>query len=145
MDQERGFYRVWRSKVARELGAWPLYDGYFASAEEALAATRATFVMHGDWDFHDAYVERVSHESSPCDRHHPGMNRKEHRARHVELHHALDELVADFVLLTKQTLSGTDILSLMKWSHAQTKDPTEDPPTHPVIEAVFDPPAGEAP
>ena len=61
------------------------------------------------------------------------MTADEHRARHVALHQALDELLADWL---EQTLPrygeglvrpfGTDrpIADLIAWSHAQTQHPT---------------------
>jgi hypothetical protein len=58
------------------------------------------------------------------------MTREEHAARHVELHRALDELLADFVdhHLSKVPYKGlddTNLLELMEWSHRQTTDPDE--------------------
>lgn len=56
------------------------------------------------------------------------MTREEHRARHIELHRAFDELVADWLNhnLTRDChLSNTSIMDLMKWSHQQTIEPTE--------------------
>jgi hypothetical protein len=49
----------------------------------------------------------------------------EHKARHVELHRALDELAADYLLHTGRRLSDTTVLELVQWSHEQTKHPTE--------------------
>lgn len=56
------------------------------------------------------------------------MTEDEHKQRHVELHEALDELIADW--LSEQSLasgkrpSNTTIMELMEWSHAQTQNPT---------------------
>jgi hypothetical protein len=50
---------------------------------------------------------------------------EEHRARHVELHRSLDELVADFIRHTDRLPSETSVMDLMMWSHAQTQNPTE--------------------
>lgn len=55
------------------------------------------------------------------------MDKEEHKARHQLLHRELDELVADFIRHTKGTApSQTSIMELMKWSHQQTINPTED-------------------
>jgi len=55
------------------------------------------------------------------------MDKEEHKARHQLLHEELDELLADFIAHTKNTLpSTTSIMELIKWSHGQTIDPTED-------------------
>lgn len=54
------------------------------------------------------------------------MTKKEHKNRHLELHKALDELVADFLSHNKFKLpSSTTLYELMKWSHGQTFEPTE--------------------
>lgn len=47
--------------------------------------------------------------------------KEEHRERHIILHKMLDELLADYIMETKKTLSETSILQLMKWSYEQTK------------------------
>jgi hypothetical protein len=50
---------------------------------------------------------------------------EEHRQRHIELHHAFDELLADWLTHHPRKLLGeTTILELMRWSHEQTKEPT---------------------
>lgn len=54
-----------------------------------------------------------------------GMTTEEHRARHVALHQALDELVADFIVHTGWFPSRATIFELMDWSHQQTLEPTE--------------------
>ena len=53
------------------------------------------------------------------------MNREEHIKRHKELHHALDELCADFFVHTGKLFSKTNIATLMKWSNIQTTNPAE--------------------
>lgn len=60
---------------------------------------------------------------------------EEHRARHQQLHEALDELIADYAFMkfgipgraycTDSFLSTTSVLDLMKWSHEQTISPTD--------------------
>jgi hypothetical protein len=52
---------------------------------------------------------------------------EQHGARHVELHKALDELVADFIRHTDRMPSRTPLSDLMSWSFAQTLNPTELP------------------
>lgn len=54
------------------------------------------------------------------------MTPEEHKARHVELHEALDELVANWMLHTKYLPSQDSVMTLMKWSHAQTEAPSEE-------------------
>jgi hypothetical protein len=47
--------------------------------------------------------------------------------RHVELHRALDELIADYLMHNRAALpSETNLLALMEWSFKQTKEPTPD-------------------
>jgi len=53
------------------------------------------------------------------------MNAEEHRQRHVELHKALDELVACFCQQTKFYPSKTVVYDLLHWSYRQTIKPTE--------------------
>jgi hypothetical protein len=50
---------------------------------------------------------------------------EQHRKRHIELHHALDELVADWIVHQPagKLLSTTSIMELMQWSHRQTQKP----------------------
>ena len=52
------------------------------------------------------------------------MTPEEHNARHVELHNALDELVADWISITECLPSQNSVMALMQWSHRQTEDPT---------------------
>lgn len=52
----------------------------------------------------------------------------EHRARHLELHRALDELAADYMRHHHNARpSNTTIMDLMIWSFEQTRNPTEPP------------------
>ena len=53
------------------------------------------------------------------------MERKKHIKRHKELHHSLDELIADWISLTKCLPSKASVMELMQWSHEQTIDPSE--------------------
>lgn len=58
------------------------------------------------------------------------MTPEQHRVRHVELHRALDELVADWVRhqgLDAPLLAHTPIMTLMLWSAEQTRAPTDPP------------------
>jgi hypothetical protein len=48
----------------------------------------------------------------------------DHKARHAELHHALDELVADWMCHTGRRPSSATVLELMQWSKGQTENPT---------------------
>lgn len=54
------------------------------------------------------------------------MDKIEHKIRHLELHRALDELMADFVIHTRKRLSKTNIMDLAKWSFDQTINPTPE-------------------
>lgn len=50
---------------------------------------------------------------------------KEHQARHLELHKALDELLADYLLHHPGSVPGKIMLiQLLEWSHQQTTEPT---------------------
>lgn len=53
------------------------------------------------------------------------MSQEEHKARHVELHKKLDELLADFIEQTGKTPSKTTVMEFLTWSFEQTKQPTE--------------------
>lgn len=53
------------------------------------------------------------------------MTRDEHTKRHVELHKAFDELVADYIAHGNGLPSKTTITELIKWSFQQTIDPAE--------------------
>lgn len=48
-----------------------------------------------------------------------------HRQRHVQLHRALDELLADFIAHTKGPTLSRPIKDLIEWSYQQTIEPTE--------------------
>jgi hypothetical protein len=54
------------------------------------------------------------------------MTKEEHKQRHVELHKALDDLIADFISHTTKLPSRTSLLELMQWSHQQTINPVEE-------------------
>ena len=54
------------------------------------------------------------------------MTPEEHKKRHAELHKAMDELLADWIGATEGLPSKASILDLVKWSHAQTKNPDHD-------------------
>ena len=54
------------------------------------------------------------------------MTKKEHIAKHKELHDALDELMADMIAHTKMLPSKTTVMELAKWSQEQTISPTEE-------------------
>lgn len=54
------------------------------------------------------------------------MTPDEHRQRHIELHRAFDELLADFLTHNRgKLLSNTTLEELLRWSHAQTVQPVE--------------------
>jgi hypothetical protein len=54
------------------------------------------------------------------------VTKDEHRERHLLLHAALDELMADFLTQNRPKLpSNTTVMELMVWSHAQTIEPVE--------------------
>lgn len=50
--------------------------------------------------------------------------KERHKEIHVKLHQSLDELVADFVMLTENLPSNTTVLELMTWSAEQTENPS---------------------
>ena len=52
------------------------------------------------------------------------LSPEEHQKRHIELHKAFDELIADFIAQTGKVPSETTIMELMAWSHTQTINPT---------------------
>lgn len=53
------------------------------------------------------------------------MTREEHRNQHYHLHHALDQLLADYLVQHKDAIpSTTTVMELMKWSYAQTVEPS---------------------
>ena len=53
------------------------------------------------------------------------MTHEQHRARHVELHKMVDELVADWISHTRGRPSQSTVLELLEWSAAQAVEPTE--------------------
>jgi len=66
------------------------------------------------------------------------MTPEEHRQRHVQLHAALDELVACFCAQTRFYPSKTLVYDLLHWSYLQTKAPTpgfEHLPPNPAYQA----------
>lgn len=52
------------------------------------------------------------------------MNEEEHKKIHELLHKKLDELIADFIYITKKLPSNTTLMEFLKWSHEQTINPT---------------------
>jgi len=54
------------------------------------------------------------------------MTLAEHKQRHVELHRAFDELLADFITHTKSSPSKVSVMELVEWSNSQTLNPTEN-------------------
>jgi len=54
------------------------------------------------------------------------MNTSQHKQRHIKLHRALDELLADYVIHTGRRVSNSTALELMEWSYQQTLNPTPD-------------------
>lgn len=51
------------------------------------------------------------------------MTQHEHKERHRLLHSCLDELVADFMLLTEKLPTYTTVADLLKWSNSQQDSP----------------------
>ncbi len=45
--------------------------------------------------------------------------------KHIELHKALDELLADFITHTNEPVLDRPITDLVEWSYEQTKNPSE--------------------
>ena len=55
------------------------------------------------------------------------MTKEEHKQRHIELHKYLDELVADWITHTRNTLpSKATVLELLDWSHTQATESTHE-------------------
>ncbi len=52
------------------------------------------------------------------------MTLEEHRQRHIELHQKFDELLGDYFRQVKGASTDDSLISLMRWSHGQTKEPT---------------------
>ena len=59
------------------------------------------------------------------------MTREQHKARHVELHKALDELFADYISHHPQQTKFTEmpLIDFLRWSNEQQHNPTELSPT----------------
>ena len=56
------------------------------------------------------------------------MTPSEHKKRHIALHKALDELLADFIRNTKKlSLSKITVLELLRWSATQIETPDHNP------------------
>jgi hypothetical protein len=55
------------------------------------------------------------------------MTPEEHKARHVELHEALDELLADYIKHHpgQHSFTSMPVMMLLEWSHEQTTNPSE--------------------
>ncbi len=53
---------------------------------------------------------------------------EEHKAKHVELHTALDQLFADYITHHPEESNFTDmpLIKLLRWSAQQAENPTED-------------------
>ena len=49
-----------------------------------------------------------------------------HVKRHRELHAALDELLADFMMHSKGPITGKTISELLRWSRTQTINPDKN-------------------
>jgi hypothetical protein len=54
------------------------------------------------------------------------MTREEHTKKHMELHKAFDELLADYINHEKRLPSQITALELMTWSYRQTIEPDPD-------------------
>jgi len=52
------------------------------------------------------------------------MTPEQHRLRHIELHQALNELIADWILDTERLPSDASVMELMEWSSRQAIKPT---------------------
>jgi len=52
------------------------------------------------------------------------LTAEEHKARHVELHRAFDELLADYITHARGSVLDHPIRDLVKWSYEQTINPT---------------------
>lgn len=53
------------------------------------------------------------------------MTKEQHKKRHELLHRHLDELLGDFILQTGHYPSSVSLMTLLKWSYQQTKNPTQ--------------------
>jgi hypothetical protein len=56
------------------------------------------------------------------------MSPEEHKQKHIELHRALDELFADYILHNPNNISyiRLPIGDLLQWAYEQTLNPTDD-------------------
>jgi hypothetical protein len=59
---------------------------------------------------------------------------EQHRRRHVELHQALEELAADWMLQTGCSITVGTVSEMILWSHMQTIAPTGEPTSEAPIE-----------
>lgn len=56
------------------------------------------------------------------------MTPEEHKKRHIELHRAFDELLANFLMENKEaTLKTTSLIELIEWSYRQTIELDHEP------------------
>ena len=46
------------------------------------------------------------------------------KKRHGELHRAFDELLACYLIESGKTISQTQLMDFIKWSHRMTENPT---------------------
>lgn len=53
------------------------------------------------------------------------LTNEEHKKRHIELHKAFDELLADYLQTTGKLPYHSSLRELMEWSYSQTVKPTE--------------------
>jgi len=53
------------------------------------------------------------------------MTKDEHKLKHVKLHEALDELLADFIDHTEGPILNRPITDLINWSYKQTQNPDD--------------------
>lgn len=53
------------------------------------------------------------------------MTPEQHKQRHIELHKAFDELLADWIRHTEKMPGTSTVMELMQWSYTQTIQPTE--------------------
>lgn len=54
------------------------------------------------------------------------MTPAQHKKRHIKLHHALDELMADWIFNTGSLPSNCSVFQLMEWSYQQTQEPNHE-------------------
>ncbi len=73
-----------------------------------------------------SFLRSLRSESVPTTK--PDVNTPEgHKARHVELHHALDELFADYIdhHPGEHEFTSMPLRQLLQWSYEQTTNPSE--------------------